>query len=497
MAGAQWALTLPDGVIALPGRLTLSYQKRQSISAVRKRAQRIQSLPCCAAAYFSHNLPKPLGSQQAITTGSNGMLPRIIAAVGACFFGNGCSLGSYGDSGVTTSRYFNEEHYDTGTFQCLRQWRPVPCMAGASMQSTADAGHRAGPAVTLVASNALGAGRRRRDRSRSRRKHTGGRRRRRRSNTSSSASTSEEQQPPEAEAPAPGPSSSGCRVNSNLEEELAREAPTVPAAQEIIDVASEPETRRPRPTRCPRRARNRAILNSSDDVIGYEPLPPSPGHAPEEVERESSPEWFPPQPSSDLPMYEARDMRQEVAYRGTPMPGSRPVAWRVGQDYARMQIDVQGLEPITSLMLRVAHEDLPLSPAALEEMVFQQHPHLRRRAARFGLVTFHTSSYGTFRRPDEPLLSPWGWRSEVRCELLATPTYGATTPADDVNHAFQLLRKHSQLSLLADPKVMRTVLAAQPKTSRRIVEAGSKAAMHDLFVSAMKRAGLQGSLNAR
>ena len=84
---------------------------------------------------------------------------------------------------------------------------------------------------------------------------------------------------------------------------------------------------------------------------------------------------------------------------------------------------------------------------------------------------------------------------EVRCELLASTAQGAI-PGDETNQAFQVLRKHHQLSLLAEPKIMKTVLAAQPKVSRRIVEATSPATIHDIFVSAMKRAGLQGCLNS-
>ena len=61
--------------------------------------------------------------------------------------------------------------------------------------------------------------------------------------------------------------------------------------------------------------------------------------------------------------------------------------------------------------------------------------------------------------------------------------------------AFQVMRSDPALATLAPAKPMRTVLSSQPRLVRRILSAQNTPARSQLFISGMKRAGLDALLN--
>ena len=281
------ALALPDGVKALPARPQRGCYSRRCKAAVHQRAQRLKNLPHCAAVYFSFNLPKPVGPMSLPTYLSNGLLGRLIATLGACFYGYGTATGSNSMQDAMSSHYFTEADYDTAYFHPVHCWESMQGLAGWRTQASLERG--SGPALTLIAERSYGA---KKHRGRHvRQHHTGGSRRGRRPHRHRQRGPSEHPTDEEPEEPAPpAPSSS-------------TQGPI-----EVMDSEEETTTR----VRRVRRIRGRAILNSSDDVVGYEPLPPSPCHIRARAQRAESPEWFSLRPARDLPMQEQSSRRSHT-----------------------------------------------------------------------------------------------------------------------------------------------------------------------------------------
>ena len=61
---------------------------------------------------------------------------------------------------------------------------------------------------------------------------------------------------------------------------------------------------------------------------------------------------------------------------------------------------------------------------------------------------------------------------------------------------WQMIKQSQQLSLIADLKIIRTVLQAQERTSERIVRAVDDAQRYDVLMASMKRAGPGSVVNA-
>ena len=269
-----------------------------------------------------------------------------------------------------------------------------------------------------------------------------------------------------------------------------------------------------------RRRYYRHRLNSSDDVVGIESVTESTDsdRPPRWVDSEEHQagfgrdEWMQQQAEEqrlasfhddaedghNLATAEGRRARrlEHLAYRHqddrSPV---RDVAlganWlRVG-DRWRFAIPSRALPPEFSPMIVVYLDrwQVPISPSRLETVIYYQHPHLRRYAQRLSMVEFTSQHGGRWLSPHVASLGPWISEHPAAVEAVPSFSMGAGEP-DPVGEAFRKLRQSDRTARAFEPKVLRTILRAQPKVAQRILATPDSVTHLAILQAAAKRAGL-------
>ena len=285
--------------------------------------------------------------------------------------------------------------------------------------------------------------------------------------------------------------------------------------------------RREAPTSRDRRARQqlrrryyRHRLNSSDDVVGIESVTESTDsdRLPRWVDSEEHQagfgreEWMRNQEEErqeemfqhneyedghDLTTAEGRRARrlEHLAYRHqADRSPVRDVAlgahWlRVG-DRWRFAIPSRALPPEYSpIVVYLDRWQVPISPARLETVIYYQHPHLRRYAQRLSIVQFTSEHGGRWLAPHVASLGPW--ISDHPAAVEAVPSFSASAAEpDNIGEAFRKLRQSDRTARAFEPKVLRTLLRAQPKVAARILATPDSTTHLAILQAAAKRAGL-------
>ena len=129
-------------------------------------------------------------------------------------------------------------------------------------------------------------------------------------------------------------------------------------------------------------------------------------------------------------------------------------------------------------------EPWPLTPNKIEKMIKAQYHRVAVPGRRFLLTRSFEQGFARVIAPDEPCIySPaTAGAFTVHCE----DPYGG----DDLSIALKIVKQSQKLHLLADPKAMRTLLAAQPRLAQRLIAAGNDTDRRNMLISGFKRGGL-------
>ena len=130
-----------------------------------------------------------------------------------------------------------------------------------------------------------------------------------------------------------------------------------------------------------------------------------------------------------------------------------------------------------------------------ERWAFEQHPALKQYCTRLSLVHFHGRCSGTPIAFHATEFTPWR-SAAYDHDVEAMPSYEQGAATTIATEAFHAVRQDPRLALLADPKVLRTMLSAQERTAERVLSAETSGQRYDLLIAGLRRAGLAALVNA-
>ena len=167
------------------------------------------------------------------------------------------------------------------------------------------------------------------------------------------------------------------------------------------------------------------------------------------------------------PTPETTQPSSSTARAPTVVPSIASPAWTMVGSRWRFTIRTKGL-PWPFLHLHVAPNQIPLSPAKVDQIAYEQYPELSEYCDRISLIRFQTETYGTPVPHHLDCFSPWEFTG-TKNQVMLTPSMAMGT-AEEIAMATRTVRAHARLSLLMDAKVTKTVLGANyepPSASTR------------------------------
>ena len=242
-----------------------------------------------------------------------------------------------------------------------------------------------------------------------------------------------------------------------------REPPQVKAAPPLRP-ASPPRLMGRSPSRTPTSQRTR------DE-------PPSGSQSRPSMQRRSLSTWSPPSSPTTEPtvhLIHPTDEQFEAAERQPPPLMNR-------DPDGNLVLQMYWVHDGSPQMLHIAvTEPFPLTPAKIEPMIRQQYRRLAAGGRRFLVANSFQRGLVQILHPDE--ICVHGPEANGPLTVMYEDPYGA----DDLAIALCMIRQHSELSLLADAKVVKTLLASQAKLAGKVIAAQNDADRYDILVAAFK-----------
>ena len=234
-----------------------------------------------------------------------------------------------------------------------------------------------------------------------------------------------------------------------------------------------PSSRPSRGSSRSRSSRSSASTSRSSDTL-----------VPEHIQADGPPQWWgevdEDMPNDRPPSLDSRD------FDTSPM-------WEKGTD-GQWRLLVRWGSPQGILVHVKVTQEFPLAPKDIERMAKEQFPGLTENL-RLGLVDWKMRGLQDRLPHDQALIHE---PDTERRPYIFIPErgYGAEAASSSVAEAFRLVRQHGQLAMMADAKVLRTMLAAQPKTVEKVIAATSAGERYDVLLAGYKKAGMASLVHA-